>query len=120
VKQVDLPQEMQRAIAAQAEAERDCRAKIVAAEGEFQASAKRCRQPQLWRPRRLLGLRGLSSGLQIRSGWLLNACAQPAANWGRWFRPAASIASAQAASGNIFRRRVRRTAILAADQIGPL
>ncbi len=40
VKQVDLPQEMQRAIAAQAEAERARRAKIIAAEGEFQASAK--------------------------------------------------------------------------------
>jgi regulator of protease activity HflC (stomatin/prohibitin superfamily) len=40
VKQVDLPQEMQRAIAKQAEAERERRAKIIAAEGEFQASAK--------------------------------------------------------------------------------
>jgi regulator of protease activity HflC (stomatin/prohibitin superfamily) len=40
VKQVDLPQEMQRAIAAQAEAERVRRAKIISAEGEFQASAK--------------------------------------------------------------------------------
>jgi regulator of protease activity HflC (stomatin/prohibitin superfamily) len=38
--QVDLPQEMQRAIAAQAEAERTRRAKVIAAEGEFQASAK--------------------------------------------------------------------------------
>jgi regulator of protease activity HflC (stomatin/prohibitin superfamily) len=40
VKQVDLPQEMQRAIAAQAEAERERRAKIINAEGEFQAAAK--------------------------------------------------------------------------------
>lgn len=40
VKQVDLPQEMQRAIARQAEAERERRAKIISAEGEFQASAK--------------------------------------------------------------------------------
>lgn len=40
VKQVDLPQEMQRAIAAQAEAERERRAKIISAEGECQASAK--------------------------------------------------------------------------------
>jgi regulator of protease activity HflC (stomatin/prohibitin superfamily) len=40
LKQVDLPQEMQRAIAAQAEAERGRRAKVIAAEGEFQASAK--------------------------------------------------------------------------------
>ncbi len=40
VKQLDLPQEMQRAIAAQAEAERERRAKVIAATGEFQASAK--------------------------------------------------------------------------------
>ena len=40
VKQVDLPQEMQRAIAAQAEAERTRRAKIIAATGEFQAAAQ--------------------------------------------------------------------------------
>ena len=40
VKQVDLPQDMQRAIAAQAEAERARRAKIIAAEGEFQAATK--------------------------------------------------------------------------------
>jgi len=40
VKNVDLPQEMQRAISRQAEAERERRAKVIAAEGEFQASAK--------------------------------------------------------------------------------
>ena len=40
VKNVDLPQEMQRAIAKQAEAERERRAKIIHAEGEFQASQK--------------------------------------------------------------------------------
>jgi regulator of protease activity HflC (stomatin/prohibitin superfamily) len=40
VKNVDLPQEMQRAISRQAEAERERRAKIIGAEGEFQASAK--------------------------------------------------------------------------------
>ena len=38
VKHVDLPQEMQRAMARQAEAEREKRAKIIHAEGEFQAS----------------------------------------------------------------------------------
>ncbi len=38
VKNVDLPVEMQRAIAKQAEAERERRAKIIHAEGEFQAS----------------------------------------------------------------------------------
>jgi regulator of protease activity HflC (stomatin/prohibitin superfamily) len=40
VKQIDLPLEMQRAMAKQAEAERERRAKIIHAEGEFQASQK--------------------------------------------------------------------------------
>ena len=40
VKQVDLPNEMQRAIMKQAEAERERRSKVIHADGEFQASAK--------------------------------------------------------------------------------
>ncbi len=40
VKQVDIPESMQRAIAKQAEAERERRAKIIHAEGEFEASTK--------------------------------------------------------------------------------
>ncbi|MCU0275656.1 MAG: slipin family protein [Acidobacteria bacterium] len=40
IKHVDLPQEMQRAMAKQAEAERERRAKVIHAEGEQQASAK--------------------------------------------------------------------------------
>ncbi len=40
IKHVDLPQEMQRAMARQAEAERERRAKIISAEGEFQAARK--------------------------------------------------------------------------------
>lgn len=40
LKNIDLPQDMQRAIAAQAEAERERRAKIIAAEAEFQASTR--------------------------------------------------------------------------------
>jgi regulator of protease activity HflC (stomatin/prohibitin superfamily) len=40
VKHIDLPQEMQRAMAKQAEAERERRSKIIAAEGEFQASQR--------------------------------------------------------------------------------
>lgn len=40
VKNVDLPAEMQRAIAKQAEAERERRAKVIHADGEFQASQK--------------------------------------------------------------------------------
>ncbi len=40
VKAIDLPMEMQRAMARQAEAERERRAKVIAAEGEYQAAAK--------------------------------------------------------------------------------
>ena len=40
VKHVDLPQDMQRAMSKQAEAERERRAKVINAEGEFQAAAK--------------------------------------------------------------------------------
>jgi len=40
LKHIDLPQEMQRAMARQAEAERERRAKVIAAEGEFQAAEK--------------------------------------------------------------------------------
>jgi regulator of protease activity HflC (stomatin/prohibitin superfamily) len=40
VKHIDLPQDMQRAMAKQAEAERERRAKVIHADGEFQASQK--------------------------------------------------------------------------------
>jgi len=40
IKHVDLPQEMQRAMARQAEAERERRSKVIAAEGEYQASTR--------------------------------------------------------------------------------
>ena len=40
IKHIDLPQEMQRAMAKQAEAERERRAKIIQAEGEYQAAEK--------------------------------------------------------------------------------
>jgi regulator of protease activity HflC (stomatin/prohibitin superfamily) len=40
VKNVDLPQEMQRALAKQAEAERERRAKVINAQGEFEAAQK--------------------------------------------------------------------------------
>ena len=43
VKNVDLPQDMQRAMSKQAEAERERRAKVINAEGEFQAAAKLAR-----------------------------------------------------------------------------
>jgi len=40
IKHIDLPQEMQRAMARQAEAERERRAKVINAEGEFQAAQR--------------------------------------------------------------------------------
>ncbi|MBI3800121.1 MAG: slipin family protein [Deltaproteobacteria bacterium] len=40
IKHIDLPQEMQRALAKQAEAERERRAKVINAEGEFQAAQR--------------------------------------------------------------------------------
>ena len=40
IKHIDLPQEMQRAMAKQAEAERERRSKIINAEGEFQAATR--------------------------------------------------------------------------------
>jgi regulator of protease activity HflC (stomatin/prohibitin superfamily) len=40
VKHIDLPQEMQRAMARQAEAERERRAKVIGAEGEYQAATR--------------------------------------------------------------------------------
>src|SRR5213594_1767024 len=40
VKHIDLPEEMRRAMAKQAEAERERRAKVIAAEGEFQAAQR--------------------------------------------------------------------------------
>ena len=47
VKHIDLPQEMQRAIARQAEAERERRAKVIHAEGELQASEKLLQAAQM-------------------------------------------------------------------------
>jgi regulator of protease activity HflC (stomatin/prohibitin superfamily) len=47
VKDVELPQSMQRAMARQAEAEREKRAKIIAAEGEFQASQQLAEAAQI-------------------------------------------------------------------------
>jgi len=47
VKHVDLPVEMQRAMAKQAEAEREKRAKVIHAEGEFQAAAQLVRAAEL-------------------------------------------------------------------------
>jgi len=47
LKHIDLPQEMQRSMAKQAEAERERRAKVINAEGEFQAAAKLAEASQI-------------------------------------------------------------------------
>ena len=47
VKQIDLPQDMQRAMARQAEAEREKRSKVIHAEGEFQASTQLARAAEV-------------------------------------------------------------------------
>lgn len=47
LKHIDLPQEMQRAMAKQAEAERERRAKVINAEGEFQAASKLAEAAQI-------------------------------------------------------------------------
>lgn len=47
LKHIDLPQEMQRAMARQAEAERERRAKVINAEGEFQAATKLAEAAQI-------------------------------------------------------------------------
>ncbi|MGB9617672.1 MAG: slipin family protein [Desulfomonilaceae bacterium] len=47
VKHIDLPSEMQRAIARQAEAERERRAKVINAEGEYQAAARLAEAAQI-------------------------------------------------------------------------
>jgi regulator of protease activity HflC (stomatin/prohibitin superfamily) len=58
VKQIDLPVEMQRVIARQAEAEREKRAKVIHAEGEFQAAQRLADAAQV--------LSGQESALQLR------------------------------------------------------
>ena len=68
IKHIDLPPEMQRAMAKQAEAERERRAKIIAAQGEFEASEKLAeaaetisRQPQALQLRYLQTLREIAT-----------------------------------------------------------
>jgi regulator of protease activity HflC (stomatin/prohibitin superfamily) len=68
VKNVDLPQEMQRAIARQAEAERERRAKVISAEGEFQASTRLSEASEiLSRNPMALQLRYLATLIEIAS-----------------------------------------------------
>lgn len=66
VKQIDLPVEMQRAMARQAEAERERRAKIIAADGEYQASKKLAEAAQVMNSEPLtLQLRYLQTMVEI-------------------------------------------------------
>ena len=65
VKHVDLPQEMQRAMARQAEAERERRAKVIHAEGEFQASQKLAEAAESSARKRALQLRYLQTLTEI-------------------------------------------------------
>lgn len=58
IKHVDIPQEMQRAIARQAEAERERRAKVIHAEGELQAAEKLNKAAQI--------IGQTSTGIQLR------------------------------------------------------
>ena len=74
LKFIDLPQEMRRAMAQQAEAERERRAKIISAEGEFQAAEKLsqaaeiiARQPQTMQLRYMQTLREITGGDQKSS-----------------------------------------------------
>ncbi|NOK14344.1 slipin family protein [Corallococcus exercitus] len=69
VKHIDLPLEMQRAIARQAEAERERRAKIIAAEGEHQAAEKLAQAADvLSRNPATLQLRYLQTLVEITGG----------------------------------------------------
>jgi len=69
VKQIDLPTEMQRAIAKQAEAERERRAKVIAAEGEHQAAEKLFAAAEvISRNPATLQLRYLQTLVQITTG----------------------------------------------------
>lgn len=68
IKHVDLPQEMQRAMAKQAEAERERRAKIINAEGEFQAAAQMVEAAKLMEPHPIaLQLRYLQTLREVAS-----------------------------------------------------
>ena len=68
LKYIDLPQEMQRSMAKQAEAERERRAKVINADGEFQAAAKLAEAAQIIREHPMaLQLRYLQTMREISS-----------------------------------------------------
>jgi regulator of protease activity HflC (stomatin/prohibitin superfamily) len=69
VKAIDLPIEMQRAMAKQAEAERDKRAKVISAEGELEASIKLAEAAEiLGRQKNAIVLRYLDTMKEISGG----------------------------------------------------
>ncbi len=69
VKAIDLPIEMQRAMAKQAEAERDKRAKVISAEGELQASTKLAQAAEILASQKYaITLRYLDTMKEISSG----------------------------------------------------
>ncbi|MBT3237035.1 MAG: slipin family protein [Bdellovibrionales bacterium] len=69
VKAIDLPIEMQRAMAKQAEAERDKRAKVISAEGELEASIKLAEAAEiLGKQKNAIVLRYLDTMKEISSG----------------------------------------------------
>jgi len=74
VKQIDLPQEMQRAMAKQAEAERERRSKIIAAEGEFQASQRLADAARILSDQPIIGIANVVDyGVRTRDGsWAYN------------------------------------------------
>jgi regulator of protease activity HflC (stomatin/prohibitin superfamily) len=68
LKHIDLPQEMQRSMAKQAEAERERRAKVINADGEFQASTKLAEAAEIMREHPMaLQLRYLQTMREISS-----------------------------------------------------
>lgn len=68
LKHIDLPQEMQRSMAKQAEAERERRAKVINADGEFQAAAKLAEASEIMRDHPMaLQLRYLQTMREISS-----------------------------------------------------
>lgn len=68
VKHIDLPQEMQRAMAKQAEAERERRAKVIRAEGEFQSATKLVEAAKMMEPHPMsLQMRYLQTLVEVAS-----------------------------------------------------
>jgi regulator of protease activity HflC (stomatin/prohibitin superfamily) len=69
IKDVEIPEAMQRAMARQAEAERERRAKVIAAEGEFQAASKLAQAAEiLGREPSALQLRYLQTLVEVSAG----------------------------------------------------